>query len=1274
MRRIRNLLLTFICLFSVISCSNSIINKKTAIRIQLPQVNKSSASRAAMDAYLEDGMIFALTVSGKEIEPIVKEAVSGDVVVFEDIPAGTYEIECKGVFDGANSEDPYLYGKTSAIVEEGKTAKVSLTLAWQNLPEYKGDDDTGADDKETDDGEGTVTGGGTGSGGEGTVEGGGAVEGGGTGSGGTGTIGTGGSGEVIVKPGDGGEGGGTVVIPGDGLNIVVSGGGKYVMGSKIEPDTFIVSNNGEILPAGTYTVSVTGDAYGPYVPVTIRMNDNSGTFETTMPVYFEYPEMYLSVQVQSDKGGTASSGNEGSYDLDLITDDEYIIAQYANAQTLKVTIQPTKYTYYDKYSSTPNVEIGKVSNGFIWTKKSIKETESTEKINDQYAIHFDRDGKFEYSCTFEPYTDYGLQGKEYCITELVTSNTYKVNVMPWVVDGIYTSDTNELVADNVLISGKKYYLYMSNNAGIDSNKGVLWTSNQTGYIVLPNGSISGAMHTQVVEVSNVETEMTATLTASSVDATLATVNVTIKPAVGNGSGEGQTNPGAGSGDLGSLRTIHDVIGEYNEDDIFTITEEDKNILVNRTYTVGKNISITPDAGLNIVMYRDSSLTSNPMFSSTCNLAIGNLSGTITLDGSLDSVLGYGGSPIVECKSADGNIRLCNVILQNNQNYSSTTGAVYMSTGTISLYKVTSENNRNNKNGAAEDVLPDFTVAGGTLVLESDLDIDGIFIDNVSSTATPMIELNEEFSIASGAKNRTIKIVICNYTEGMKIMKVPSPSLYFSLSKLDLFEVYDLNGNRYQLNTDGTVSTEGGVEEENTTDTLKITSVDSTSVSFEYTCNPNYMVATILIIKADTLKDSYDATDFRKSEQDPVSLMTDFGEWYKGSSSFTDLEPDTNYVIGMYGVISEPSDYTWTTFRTDKDNATNEYQSLGDSAPTVPGTYAISSVDDFLKVNSWSDKTSFENITFILTESIDLAGKSTAGYSIINYYQDYPFKGTFDGNNYCISNINLTRTQDALGVFGYVGEGAVIKNLIIDGEISNGSNGASFVGGIVGKCIGNVQIINCTNKAKVSAVSGNGIGGIVGGVTNGSVIIEKCVNEGQIKGYSRTGGIVGEVTGTGKLKIQNCVNLADVEIGDTFVGGILGACDTQNAEYFPILKYCLNYGSITGTARVMSSGAIVGGNYSYAEGSPNRNDFAKKDYIDDCYYTSTSCPLAIGTAYDKDENNNIIDTSKWLMPYTDDELDDVIELINYTLQESGLGLWSLKQVTINNTTITVPMFN
>ena len=109
-----------------------------------------------------------------------------------------------------------------------------------------------------------------------------------------------------------------------------------------------------------------------------------------------------------------------------------------------------------------------------------------------------------------------------------------------------------------------------------------------------------------------------------------------------------------------------------------------------------------------------------------------------------------------------------------------------------------------------------------------------------------------------------------------------------------------------------------------------------------------------------------------------------------------------------------------------------------------------------------------------------------------------FDGVFDGQGHTVT-LDAYPTVNGSGLFQYIGWKGVVKNLVVDGQITTGN---SFAGGIAGYNRG--TITSCISKVTInSSKSGDGThGGIVGIQYIGGKLIN-CLAAGEIVGEATT---------------------------------------------------------------------------------------------------------------------------------------------------------------------------
>lgn len=128
-----------------------------------------------------------------------------------------------------------------------------------------------------------------------------------------------------------------------------------------------------------------------------------------------------------------------------------------------------------------------------------------------------------------------------------------------------------------------------------------------------------------------------------------------------------------------------------------------------------------------------------------------------------------------------------------------------------------------------------------------------------------------------------------------------------------------------------------------------------------------------------------------------------------------------------------------------------------------------------------------------------------------------FGGSFDGNGYTISDVQLTQSATPCGLFRVLQENAVVKDLTVSGSVVPAGS-SNNVGGFVGENYGTV--VDCTFTGNVSGESN--VGGVVGiNAVTGQIL--HCRAGGSVVGKKMTGGIVGCNLGI----LENCQNSAYV---------------------------------------------------------------------------------------------------------------------------------------------------
>lgn len=227
-------------------------------------------------------------------------------------------------------------------------------------------------------------------------------------------------------------------------------------------------------------------------------------------------------------------------------------------------------------------------------------------------------------------------------------------------------------------------------------------------------------------------------------------------------------------------------------------------------------------------------------------------------------------------------------------------------------------------------------------------------------------------------------------------------------------------------------------------------------------------------------------------------------------------------------------------------AAEELQGSG----TAEDPYVITGSEDLWKfaeiVKASSDRNECAKVadgvteidTTVRGEKTDLTW-SPIGDSTVSY------TGVFDGNGAEITIHADRKINNNAGLFGILGIGGEIRNVTTAGS----SKGYDNVGGICGQAYSDAKIVNCNNKADITA-SGNQAGGLIGCATSAQIESDTSIsNTGAVTGKSNVGGFVGQSYGETKIiaheGILNSGSVTATSGGN--VGGLIGYADSASIQ-------------------------------------------------------------------------------------------------------------------------------
>jgi hypothetical protein len=335
-------------------------------------------------------------------------------------------------------------------------------------------------------------------------------------------------------------------------------------------------------------------------------------------------------------------------------------------------------------------------------------------------------------------------------------------------------------------------------------------------------------------------------------------------------------------------------------------------------------------------------------------------------------------------------------------------------------------------------------------------------------------------------------------------------------------------------------------------------------------------------------------------------------------------------------------------------ATTFAQFSGSGSGTENDPYLILEPRDLNQLRNFLNQ---EGVYFKLMADIDLekflkVENPSQGWQPVGT-SSAPFKGVLDGNGKTVSGLWIDRPSlDYVGFFGNA-EGAVVKNLTIEGISVKGKDYVGFLagnGGSVSNCtfVGNVDggshvggCIGCSGVFDnvISSVDVLSSGDYVGGLSGENGCFTNCkVQSNYIQGHDYVGGLCGSDKQFHN-KISSCYVYTNIT-GNDYVGGVIGykydnssiheqPATIKNCGFVGDISASNNVGGICGyyyggqrdaveygadgcyaIGHIIGIGNCIGGiiglssQYNYFSGKPNYNSYYYSHGIKDCYFSGS----------------------------------------------------------------------
>lgn len=221
------------------------------------------------------------------------------------------------------------------------------------------------------------------------------------------------------------------------------------------------------------------------------------------------------------------------------------------------------------------------------------------------------------------------------------------------------------------------------------------------------------------------------------------------------------------------------------------------------------------------------------------------------------------------------------------------------------------------------------------------------------------------------------------------------------------------------------------------------------------------------------------------------------------------------------------------------------------------TYYLKTSEDLVKLQELvNGGASTRDVTFEVVSDINMKGVDFRGIGVGNSFQ-----GTFNGNNYKISNLTINTTEACVGLFANTYAAEINSVVLVVCDITGSKKDTAALAGNVNA----TTINNCYVSGTVNGYENVGaIAGEIGGNSN----VNSCYAACDVQGWLYVGGLFGILGGYKKVSdsYSECNVVANAFVGG-FAGKITGA---------PTVINSYATGSVTGNRSV---GGFAGELYS-----------------------------------------------------------------------------------------------
>ncbi len=297
---------------------------------------------------------------------------------------------------------------------------------------------------------------------------------------------------------------------------------------------------------------------------------------------------------------------------------------------------------------------------------------------------------------------------------------------------------------------------------------------------------------------------------------------------------------------------------------------------------------------------------------------------------------------------------------------------------------------------------------------------------------------------------------------------------------------------------------------------------------------------------------------------------------------------------------------------------------------LDGSYGISDLQGMKDMLAFAEDSL---ISFSLLDIIDLGALPGFNVPIL--------AGSFNGNNFSISNLSINLPNSDMGLFGNINfNSSVVSNLAL---VNANVTGVDNVGVLAGTNYGTIDNVNVSGTVAVTG-AGSNVGGLVGynsygNISNSSVSgVAPDGSDVAVSGAGYVGGLVGYNQGSGSyysssssyasgsgIISNSFVSNGSVTGTSGNIGGLVGYNSRGEITGSHVSNADVNGGSSN------SVGGLVGGNFGSASSSSSsayfNGGFISNSYVSGGTVTSTGNDVGglVGNNYGALVNRSHVDT-------------------------------------------------